>query len=463
MKVLLIKPTSHTDGITPPLGLGYLATALRPAHEVKIIDGPKVYLNRRKLARILDTFKPDMVGFSVISLDLYLTASYLKLVREVVPDAITVVGGPHPSADTEDTFYNYIPDLDYAFVGEAEKGLRMLADFLEGGEPGEEELKSVPGLVWKEGVEFHKNPPFREADLDTLGFVAWDLMDPRTYPPAPHSAFARAFPVAPISATRGCPFECRFCAAGKIHGKKIRRRSLPHLIEEAELLVKKYGMKELHIVDDNFTFDRDYVLEFCEQLARRFPQLSWTCANGVRLDTLDKELLIAMRRSGCYALAVGIESGSQEILDQVKKKLTIEKVLEKVQLIHDTGIKVIGFFLFGFPGETIEDMHNTLRFSMQLPLTRAQYMFFHPFPGTYYYHSTMRDHPERLRALHSSFEKIAYIEENMTASQMRWMHRFAFLRFYLRPRQLFELVTSIRSPGHAYHIMQRILRWMVIS
>jgi len=463
MKVLLIKPTSYTDGITPPLGLGYLATAIRDAHEVKIVDGPKIHLNRRKFAQILEAYKPDLIGFSVISLDLDVVASYLKLARELLPDAVTVVGGPHPSGDPEEAFYNYIPDLDFAFVGESETGLRMLADFFDEGAPGESELKSVPGLVWKEGVKFHKNPAYFEEDLDSLGFPAWDLMDPRSYPPAPHSAFARAFPVANISSSRGCPFGCAFCAAHNVQGKKLRRRSVSHIMEEIDFLVRKYGARELHIIDDNFTHNRDYALEFCERLARSPHRLTWTCPNGIRLDSLDHELLTAMKRSGCYALAVGIESGSQAVLDNIGKKQTVELVRERVRMINGVGIQAIGFFGIGFPGETAREIRNTIDLSLELPLIRAQYMFFHPMPGTEQYRDIIETHPEKLRAVYSYLGNIAYVEDGLTESQLRWLHRSAFLRFYLRPRQFFQLIASIRGPRHAYYIMRRIIRWMVLS
>ena len=462
MKILFVKPTSHTDSITPPLGLGYLATALRPEHEVDIIDGPKVGLNPRKFARILAESKPDMVGFNVVSMDIYTAAVYLKVVREILPEAVTVVGGPHPSGEPEDTFYSYAPDLDYAFVGEAEKGIRVLADILERERrPSDDDLKAVPGLVWKRGHRLFSNPIYRERDLDLLGFAAWDLIDPRTYPHAPHAAFAKAFPVANISVTRGCPFECEFCAARKIQGRKIRRRSIGHVMEEIELLVNRFGTREIHIVDDNFTYKRDYALEFCEKLSRKFKDVSWTCPNGVRLDSLDEELLGAMKRSGCYAIAVGIESGTQAILDRVKKKQTIELVRQRVNMINDAGMIAVGFFGFGFHGETVEEMKNTINFSLSLPLSRAQYMFFHPMPGTDLYHKILKEHPEKLRDVYSTLGKVAYVEDGISESQLRWLHRGAFLRFYTRPRQFAQLITSMRSPSHAYYIVKRVLRWMI--
>jgi len=462
MKILLVKPTRDTDGITPPLGLGYLATALRPRHEVRIVDGPKERLNPGKFERILKDYRPGLVGFSVVAKDLYLAAGYLEQVRENLPEAVTVAGGAQPSSEPENTYYTCRSSIDYIFVGEAEKGLPMLADRLEDNRRTLD-LNSIPGLFWKEGNEFKRNPVYLEQDLDTLGFPAWDLMDPRTYPPAPHAAFARQFPVATIIASRGCPYDCEFCAAKKILGRKIRRRSVDDVVEEIALLVGDFGVREIHIIDDNFTLDRDYVLDFCEKVSRRFPKLSWACPNGVRLDTLDRELLENMARSGCYALAMGIESGNQEVLDKAGKRQSLETVREKVEMIHRAGILAIGFFILGFPGETIEQMKETVKLSMRLPLTRAQYMFYHPIPGTDIYHRLLREHPENFRSPYSSFEKVAYIENGIDEKYFKRIQRSAFFRFYLRPRQFVHLLRSIKSPGHAYFIMKRIVRWMVMS
>ncbi len=462
MRILLVKPTRDTDGITPPLGLGYLATALRPKHEVKIIDGPKQRLNSPKFERILKDYRPEIVGFSIIAQDLYLAADYLRQVRELLPEVVTVAGGAQPSSEPEDTFYTLSPHLRYLFVSEAEKGLPMLADRLES-DPENIDPGSIPGLFWKEGNKFRSNPVHHEHDLDSLGFPAWNLMDPRTYPPAPHAAFARRFPVATIITSRGCPYGCEFCAARKIQGRAIRRRSVDDVIAEIDLLVKNYGVKEIHIIDDNFTFDRDYVMDFCRKVASKFPGLSWACPNGVRFDTLDGELLENMARSGCYALALGIESGTQEVLDKARKKLTVQSVREKVKLINRAGIFAIGFFILGFPGETMQQMEETVNLSMKLPLARAQYMFYHPIPGTEIYRRLLREHPENFRSPYSSFEKVAYLDDGIDERKFKRLQRSAFLRFYLRPRQFAHLLASIRGPSHAYFIMKRITRWMVLS
>jgi len=466
MKVLLIKPTTKTDAITPPLGLGYLAARIRGRHNVRILDGPLMRLNLAMLSRILKEFRPDVVGFQLLTMDMVRVWRYLSKIREELPQAITVVGGPQPSGEPEGTLHWYGDRLNYAFVGEAEEGFSRLLDAIEGSSdrrPAAERLREIPGLVWRETPQVLANPPRREQDLDALGFPAWDMMDPRKYPPAPHAAFARAFPVGCITATRGCPFDCDFCAARLTQGKKLRTRSVLNVLDEIALLVNHYGVREIHMIDDNFTYNRDYVLDFCEQKARKFPNIPWTCPNGVRLDTLDSELLGAMKRSGCYILAVGIESGSQPVLDLAGKKQTVDLIREKVELIHRAGLGVVGFFIFGLPGETPSDIKETVKLSLELPLTRAQYMFYHPIPGTRGYKHILRERAECLRRIESAFETVAYVEKGLTEKQLKRSQHAAFLRFYLRPEQFASLLASIKHPLQIYYIARRIARWMIFN
>lgn len=465
MNVLLIKPTKHTDAITPPLGLGYLASRIRSHHEVKIVDAPLLHLTEKKFIQIFREFQPDVVGTQMLTMDIVSAWRYLSLAKKLNPDCVTVAGGPQPSGEPEGTMHWFGSTLDYAFVGEAEDGFDQLLQLLEENRdnPSISDLREVPALVWREEGHIRINPLKRVQDLDALGFPAWDLMNPRLYPPSPHAAYAKAFPVGCITATRGCPYACDFCAATAIQGKKLRTRSVGHVMEEIDLLVNRYGMKEIHLVDDNFTYYRDYVLEFCEEKSRRFPKVPWTCPNGVRLDSLDPELLLAMKNSGCHVISMGIESGSQKILDLVRKKQTVETVLEKVEQIKRAGMDTVGFFILGFPGETIEDMEKTVQFSLSLPLVRAHYMFYHPLPGTEGYRRLLRECPECFRKVQSSLETIAYVDKGVTEKQLKAIQRKAFLRFYFRPSQFSALFMRIRHPAQIYYIAKRISRWMIFN
>ncbi len=150
----------------------------------------------------------------------------------------------------EDLFTRAGEGLDFSFVGEAEIGLPRL---LGGLNHGRRNLSDIPGLVWRENGRIRSNPPAFAEDLDALGMPAWDLIHPETYPESQHGAFYQKFPIAPILVTRGCPYPCTFCAGHVVSGRKIRRRSIDHVLDEIQYLYSKFGIREFHVVDDNFT------------------------------------------------------------------------------------------------------------------------------------------------------------------------------------------------------------------
>jgi anaerobic magnesium-protoporphyrin IX monomethyl ester cyclase len=286
-------------------------------------------------------------------------------------------------------------------------------------------------------------------------------MPPQGFPPSPHAAFYREFPVAPMVASRGCPYPCVYCAGKLTMGKTVRYRSVDNVLEEVRLLLGRYKVREIHLVDDNFTYSKEYVLEFCRKVGEESLKFFWTCPNGVRLNTLDEEILSAMKKAGCYAVAVGVESGSQRVLDNMRKGLTLEEIRSKIGAIRRVGLTPIGFFVLGFPGETRAEMEQTLGFSTSLGLRRANFMLFHPFPGTEVFKWIQKRHQRNgLLLTAPSFAEVSYIPEGFSARELKDLQRKAFLRFYLRPGVLLRFIGDIRSIRHAYYISRRTLRWM---
>ena len=334
MKVILftpIKPRHAIFSLLAPLGLGYLATALRKAgHEVRIVDCCKEYTTYDTLKDIIKYDDPDIAGLQLFTPDINTGKLMAEAIREAKGDIIVGAGGPHTSGRELDTFKD-IPCIDFAFMGEAEIGLPKYLDYLQ----GKAGVDDCPGLMLPDynGSPYAVPRVFHEF-IDDFGMPAWDLIDPRTYPIAPPNIYFKAFPFAPIMTTRGCPFDCRFCQSYLIAGHKIRCHSIEHTKEEIRLLTGKYGVREIFIVDDNFTFIKDHVIRFCEMLLKEGFKIPWSPWNGVRLDTLDEEVLRLMKKSGCYMLKVGIESGSPRILKEMNKHLTIETIREKLTYSH---------------------------------------------------------------------------------------------------------------------------------
>ena len=367
MKTLLVKPYNLSDHIQPSLGLGYLATSLRANnHEVDILDCIKEDLKLDGFLKRVKELKPDVVGLQCYTFDLRFVKEALDGLKKLDSKPVTMIGGPHPSAAPKETFGYFGDSLDFAFIGEAEKGLPLLLDKLGNGSTID--FSEIPGLAWRESSGVRLNPQAFTHDLDSLGMPAWDLISPENYPESQHGAFFKKFPIAPIMVTRGCPFPCTFCAGSVVAGKKIRKHSARFMLDEIKYLYERHGIREFHIVDDNFTFDKAYVKEFLKKLIALNLDISWATPNGVRVDALDKELLDLMKKSGLYLISLGIESGSDKVLNLMKKHTTVKKIREGVNLIRSSGIDIAGFFIVGFPGETKEDIADTMRFSLDLDL-----------------------------------------------------------------------------------------------
>ena len=461
MKVLLVKPWNLSDHIQPSLGLGYLATAIRGRHEVAILDCIRENIRIEGLEALLRESRPDVLGLQCYTFDLRFVLQAVQAAKRVSRETVTVVGGPHPSALPEDLFHRAGEDLDFAFVGEAETGFSMLLDALW---DGRAEYRAIPGLVWRDGGRIRSKLPAFPEDLDALGMPAWDIIRPETYPESQHGAFYRQFPIAPIMVTRGCPYPCTFCAGHVVSGRKIRRRSAGHVLAEIRRLNRDFGIQEFHVVDDNFTQDRDYAKDFLRQLKAMDLGMSWAVPNGVRMDPLDGELLGLMKDTGLYLISLGIESGSDRMLKLMRKGMTTGGIRASVRMIREAGIDMAGFFILGYPGETVETIRETIRFSVELPLKRANFFTYLPFPGSESFR--MLQAGGRLREVDWErfyFMNAAYVPEGLTRKALKRRQRLAFLRFYARPGILAYQIRSIRSLRHLYYLAKRFFHWIVMK
>ncbi len=456
MKILLIKPIKRSGyyQVVPNLGLGYLATSLRrDNHDVRILDCVKEKHNFDDFRRYLEEFKPDVAGIQLFTCDYTATKEMLRIIKNFNSKTITLIGGPHVSCAPGYTMKD-MKDADFGFIGEAEDSILELLR-------ADKSLNKIPGIVFRVDNEIKINPVQRVEDIDKFDLPAWDLMDPRTYPVAPHGSFAKQSPIAPIITSRGCPYHCTYCSVNLNTGRKFRRRSINNILNEILILYHEFGVREIHIEDDNFTLNKSFVKEFCERLIKMNLSITWACPNGVRLDTLDKETLQLMEKAGCYSFAIGIESGSPRILKDMRRSVTVETMIEKIRLIKETtNIRMTGFFLIGYPSETMEDIQMTLDLACGLPIDRAQFSNFLPFPGTEIFDRLVENgkiNPDTLDFDKYLNNKIIYSPEGITPETLRKVMKRAFRRFYFRPKIMWRLLQEIHSPNQAIMIFRRIL------
>jgi len=449
MKSAIVRPLYHTHLVTPPLGMGYVCAWLQQTgFEAHITDGLKERLDNAHLAdRCSDA---DVVGIFCMSDYLPETADLTRRLKAA--GKTVVIGGPHASVLPEKTIQQ--TGADYAVVGEGERTMADLVSALSRGAT----TAGIPGLRGREPQNFTPRPFFE--NLDDVPFPAWREIDPRTYPMAPHGGVVRAFPVAPVTSSRGCPFACHFCASPTIWHRRIRFRSPGSVVDEIEMLVRDYGVREIHFEDDNLTLKETHIAGICEEILRRGIKVHWAAPNGIRVDAVTPAMLGLMKRSGCYAVAFGIESGSQEILDRIEKRTDLTKMRAAITMAHDAGLITQAFLIFGLPGETEETIRQTTEFVLSLPLDKAQILLLDILPGSELWNRYGR--PDTDYAHTRSYQEPVYVPEGLSAAQLMRARSTAFRRFHLRPRQFFMLLRMIK-PGQLRFVLRRISDFGIFS
>ena len=466
MKVLLVIPPKAKKNvfhILPPLGIGYISAALKKNNiEVEFVNCIKDYLNHDQLVERIKDIGPDIIGYQIFSSDIQSVKEAIARIKSFNSNIIHIVGGYHPSSVPEQAMTKDFPDADFGFIGEAEIGLPKLVKKIS---EKDQDYKDVPGLIWRHEGRIIINAPCYYENLDDIGMPDWDIINPLDYQKTLQTIMVRAMPVAPIVASRGCPYQCTFCAGHKINGRKIRMRSAESVVAEMDYLHNKFGVKEFHIEDDNFSWYRDFVMKFCELLLSGKRKYYWAFPNGLRLNALDKELLSKMKESGCYSICVGVESGSDKVLQSIKKKLKVSEIKEKIKLIREVGLPVTGFFILGFPGETLEDIRQTEELIMSTDFFAIHLFMFRPLPGTEAFENLVKtgelsEDYLGYNADHSSYADCVYAPKSITMEQLHGIHRRINRSFYLRPDRLIKILLEIKSPTALFYFSKRAISYM---
>jgi anaerobic magnesium-protoporphyrin IX monomethyl ester cyclase len=386
MKILLMNPpggyyaSRWDESALPSLGLGYLAAYLeRNGVQCEILDAHILRLKQPDVRSYLRESRPDIVGVTFTTENRFTAFDTIRNVRSTLPDALVIAGGPHVSSAAEDTL-THIPELDLVVRGEGEETLLQLARHLEGGS----DPHDLPGISWRGDGGIISNPsaPFIP-DLDALPFPARRLMPMDRYAYQADVPGIGKMKALNIMASRGCPFDCSFCASANMWGRRFRARTPENVLAEVDELVNRWGAKALWIFDDTFTVDRKRTVAICEGLIERFPGLKWFCE--IRVDTVDHELLALMQEAGCYCVAFGVESGSQRIIDEsIGKRIKIEQVQQVVGWCRDLRLQYNPFMILSHPDETEQDARETMRFIREWnsegnPVSLA---IMHVYPGT---------------------------------------------------------------------------------
>jgi anaerobic magnesium-protoporphyrin IX monomethyl ester cyclase len=461
VRVLLLKPASQAITVpAPPLGLGYLARSLEKAGiDVEILDMDNRKASWKDLDSSLRRSVPDLIGIQVHSRELEAAQTLIAGLRKAIGQALPIaIGGPHPSTLPLESM-EHLPEIDYAIAGEGEEALPLLARYVNK-EPGVER-KAIPGLVWRENGVVKRNPSRFVTDLDALGFPTWEKMRLKGYrTEVLGGGFYRKSPAMTVLTSRGCPYHCTFCAAKFLSGRRLRLRSPELVIEEMVRLRHQWGFREIKIVDDNFTANREHVLRLAEEFVRRKLDVTTALVCGVHAHHLEDDVLDALCRMGVYELMIAIESASPRVLQSMRKPLDLARLPETVARVRRRGLGVVGLFILGYPGETREEMEETVRLTLRLPFDFVHLNSFSPFPGSEIYEDLTSRGLLKLNFRHVHFETINYsFVEGMSVAQLQRFRRSALMRFYLRPRAMLRLARGLRHAGTVKFLAGRALEY----
>lgn len=408
-RVALVSPqvvasTSQIRRTQPPLGLGYLAAVLRESgfasplildaaiegyeHVEKVADRQdlvKYGLSESLMAGKVREFDPALVGISCLfSSQADCSYSLAKKIKENLPRVPIVLGGIHASILGAQILKEH-HEIDYVLSGEADFSFRDLAL----GICMNEDVRGIAGLVWRKSRDIMVNPrPPLIKNLDEIPFPAWDLMEMEEYFRIGmfHNPFVRSGRVGCIMTSRGCPQRCYYCSSSDFFGHGFRAISAGRVVTMIEHLVKNFAIKELQILDDNFTLDSGRVIEICEAIAKY--GLRITLPNAIRADVpLDRKQRLKMfeslRRSGCEQIGIAVEHGDQEFLDKViGKRLDLKEAVATCELAHKADLLVHCNFMTGFPFETAAQRQKTADFARNLPADSFSISLATPLPGT---------------------------------------------------------------------------------
>ena len=418
----------------PPLGILYIASVVREGgHEVTVLDGS--VKSFYKINEKLNEFKPDIIGINVMTFLWERVKNWLPELKQRFPGVFLLVGGAHSSVIKQECLTES-EHIDGVITGEAEYLMLELANNLQDKTP----LNNVKGLIYRNGNEIIINAPNeRIADLDNIPFPARDLIDLNDYVPAPEQY--KRLPVTNMITTRGCPYLCTFCATSRTAPKY---RSPENIIAEMKLLVEKYGIRDIAIWDDTFTLNKKRVLEICRLMIENKLNVMWSAHS--RINLVDKELLEAMSKAGCWKIFFGVESMIQKNLDAIKKGIKVEEIFNAINWCKEFRIESECSFMFGIPGETYQEALETINLVKKLDPDYAKFFPITPMPGTEFYEDGVKyGIIDKDAANNTTGNSVVYTPNSMTKEEMTKVVPLAYKEFYLRPKYIFKYAKKMRS------------------
>ena len=427
-----------------PIFLGYSAAQLKAAgHQVAYIDSVIQDLNLNQTLVAAKHENPDVVFMETTTPSIEADYEDLTALKNAT-GAVIIVGGPHASYFHK-TVLQECPAIDIVIRHEFDTKIAGVASNLDN-------LETVGGITYRQGLAILDNGDGDMAkDLDAIPFPDRDVIPWHWYLEA---WFSRR-PFMNMMTSRGCPYYCTFCLWPQImYGHKQRFRSLDNVMAEIDFLIDRYGLREINVDDSTFTTNKRRVIEFCQRLRQRKTKIIWTC-NG-RVDNLDDEVLAEMKASGCKMIRLGVESGSQDVLDKIRKGLTLRQIEDGFRRVKKHGIQALGGFMFGFPFDSRKTVEETIGFAKKISPDQVQFSINMCYPGTSLYAYAVANN----LLLVKSFKEFDMTHgpvvrtQDMEREELQHILARAYREFYFRPEFVLQTLFHLKDIDE----IKRVLR-----
>ena len=412
----------------PPTDLMYLASIAESCGFEAII---RDYSQGGNFETDLKEIQPNYLVANIATPTFQSDMMAVKQAKEIVPNLCTIVKGAPFLTYNANTIYEN-PFIDYVIIGEPELTLKDILD----GVPNSEIL----GICYRENFQPVKNEkrPFIE-NLDILPFPARHLVDNSIYR-RPDNGKVQAV----VKVARGCPFHCFFCLATPVSGSKVRVRSAENIVAELKECVEKYNIRNFLFWSDIFNLNREWTIELCQKIIESGLKITWS--SNTRADTMDEELAKIMYKSGCRLVSIGVESGSQMMLDKIGKGTTLDEIRNTVKILKKNKIKIYNYFVIGLPWETEETVEETIKFAIELDSNFISFYTATPLPGTKYFaYAMLNKLVEGNLDFRSAYYEPTVRSESLSKERIFELHKQAVKRFYLRPKFILKTLLSLRS------------------
>jgi anaerobic magnesium-protoporphyrin IX monomethyl ester cyclase len=419
----------------PSLGLAFIAKYLK----IKGIECDLLDLSVDK--NINDHFLANIKSYALVGMPVFITSvpnvlRFAEKIKHLNDSCLIAVGGPHATLFPEDLLRSIV---DFVVTGDGEIPFYHIYKNILA---GDYDFSAIKGIYYKNDKHYNYTGPGESVNhLDEIGAPLVEQYNYNYYYPPIHTLGKK---VIHTLTSRGCPYNCTFCAAAQIMGRRVRLRSVDDVINEISDY-KKHGFDSVIFYDDVFTISRQRTIELCKKIIKRKLDIKWYCFT--RTDLIDKEVLNYMRDAGCYLVTFGCESGNDKTLKLLRKGLNVEKNYRGIEMVYEAGMESTSSFMIGLPREDYNDIENSIRFAVQSKLTFAVFPVFEPYKGTPIYDicketgSWIID--ERFKNKLLGNQEEIWVPHGMDRSKIEQYTRKGFIDFYLRPKRIYRIAKNI--------------------